>query len=542
MTRRIPEAEARAVMRASGLNPQVPYPGAGKPWECLCIRCGETVSPTLSNVKAGKGCVRCRGIAQAARYAAARAERLEEARAAAASRPPKSRLRLDPGEAVAVMRSVGLEPLEDYPGATTRWRCRCRSCGDEVLGLLNSAKTSGSGCPRCARKQAAAKRRISAADAEAIMRAAGLTPQTDYPGSKQPWPCVCDTCGEPVSPTLSAIRAGKGCRFCAITASAAARTGKPRTTAPNKRGPEQAKADLDAAGFDPLEDYPGAGNPWRAIHRPCGREVAPRLSHIRGGRKGCPHCGRKDAAAALRLSDEEAAARLKAAGFSTTAPYPGTNKPWPSTCDTCGKPCSPTLSSVAAGKGCPHCANLSRSATKRHDAAECEAEMLRFGYRTLTDYPGVITGWTSIHLACGNEVTPRLNDLRNGAGGCRWCAPWGFKYDGASAARIYVLHHPALHATKVGVATTDNRTSRTDAFARYGWHTVEALPVGNGALAHAVEQAVHERLAAEGHANGHLKPHDMGGIGGHTETYDAGRLTPQAAWEIVREVHARLTR
>jgi hypothetical protein len=53
--RQVDPKVAAAVMRAVNLEPLVPYPTSGKPWLCRCLVCGEHVTPTYDNVKAGVG-------------------------------------------------------------------------------------------------------------------------------------------------------------------------------------------------------------------------------------------------------------------------------------------------------------------------------------------------------------------------------------------------------------------------------------------------------------------------------------------------------
>lgn len=53
-----PESTA-AEMRAAGLDPQVVYPGATKPWRSTCLQCGRTVTPTLWSVRNGRRCKFC---------------------------------------------------------------------------------------------------------------------------------------------------------------------------------------------------------------------------------------------------------------------------------------------------------------------------------------------------------------------------------------------------------------------------------------------------------------------------------------------------
>lgn len=53
----MPEEDAREIMRSRGLEPQEPYPGSGRPWRCTHT-CGRSVTPTLSNIRAGRGLCR----------------------------------------------------------------------------------------------------------------------------------------------------------------------------------------------------------------------------------------------------------------------------------------------------------------------------------------------------------------------------------------------------------------------------------------------------------------------------------------------------
>ena len=55
---RLPEAEAEQRLRAAELDPLEPYPGSMKPWRARHRPCSREVSPTLSNVQAGRGICR----------------------------------------------------------------------------------------------------------------------------------------------------------------------------------------------------------------------------------------------------------------------------------------------------------------------------------------------------------------------------------------------------------------------------------------------------------------------------------------------------
>jgi hypothetical protein len=51
--------------------------------------------------------------------------------------------------------------------------------------------------------------------AEATMRAARLEPLEPFDGADRPWRCRCLACGRIVTPRLSGIAAGVGCKYCA---------------------------------------------------------------------------------------------------------------------------------------------------------------------------------------------------------------------------------------------------------------------------------------------------------------------------------------
>ena len=57
--------------------------------------------------------------------------------------------------------------------------------------------------------------RIDADTAVAAMRAAQLEPLEPFADADQPWRCRCLTCSRVVTPRLSGIAAGGGCKYCA---------------------------------------------------------------------------------------------------------------------------------------------------------------------------------------------------------------------------------------------------------------------------------------------------------------------------------------
>ncbi|WP_138902993.1 hypothetical protein [Streptomyces albidochromogenes] len=199
MPRRMDAALAAAIMHAVGLEPLEPYPGSNAAWNCRCLKSAHRVAPTFGSVRSGatSGCRRCGRAAADARRLAVGRERAE-----------------------ADLRAAGFEPLEPYPGARARWRCRHLACGSVVHPRLFRIR-AGSGCLACAGRAP-----VDPAVAEADMRAAGLQPLVPFPGRvRDPWKCRCVRCGHLCAPTLNNIRRGQGgCSACVSSAAARPRS------------------------------------------------------------------------------------------------------------------------------------------------------------------------------------------------------------------------------------------------------------------------------------------------------------------------------
>ena len=116
---RVDPADAVAFMRSAGLAPLEPYPGSMVPWRCLCMTCEREVTPLFSNTRSGKRCAYC------------------------------SEKRVDPDDAVGVMRAAGLEPLEPYRSTNRPWLCRCMTCEREVTPTHGSVRAGQGGCVYC---------------------------------------------------------------------------------------------------------------------------------------------------------------------------------------------------------------------------------------------------------------------------------------------------------------------------------------------------------------------------------------------------------
>lgn len=170
---------ARSVMTDAGLEPLNDFESVDRPWVCRCMKCSRTVAPTFRTVRGGGGCIYC------------------------------AQRKVDDADAIAVMTTASLEPLEPYPGSNSPWHCRCMKCQRVVSPTMTRVKSGDAkGCAYCS------NRRVDPDDAIAIMESAGFTPLEPYKGGKNGWLSRCKNCGKESSPHFSSVQAGSACKWC----------------------------------------------------------------------------------------------------------------------------------------------------------------------------------------------------------------------------------------------------------------------------------------------------------------------------------------
>jgi hypothetical protein len=221
---------------------------------------------------------------------------------------------------------------------------------------------------------------------------------------------------------------------------------------PARLDPDVAAALMVAAGVVPLEPYPGAAKPWRCSCNECGAEVAPRYSDVSKGNGGCRACGNHAKAARMQLDDAAATLTMTNAGFEPLEPYPGSNRPWRCRCQRCGSVGTPQHSNVKQGwLSFRTCRGAASSLRQRGSEAAAIEAMRAVGLEPLEPYQGVMSPWRSQCHRCGEEVSPPLNNIRKGQGGCRWCA--GVAVDQDEAAEVMrsaglepLISYPGRHS------------------------------------------------------------------------------------------------
>lgn len=199
-------------------------------------------------------------------------------------------------------------------------------------------------------------------EALAVLRQAGFEPLEPYRGRLTlPWRIRCTLCGDVFERPLAQVKAtmARGGR-CAHRRLAQAKppVGRPRYSA------RDAVRLLRAAGYEPLEKYPGgAGEPWLMECRTCQRQRHLRLSTVLSPQNGkCDHARpgqkpRRPAPRSPKVPREIAEKEAVEAGYALLDghPYPGaTNASWPVLCATCGRPRSINLRRIRGGDRCRH--------------------------------------------------------------------------------------------------------------------------------------------------------------------------------------------
>ncbi|WP_369394690.1 hypothetical protein AB5J72_49725 [Streptomyces sp. CG1] len=197
---RHPQAYVVTVLKALGAKVIGTYENSRTPIDCICLTCGEKISPTYSNaIRPGVGL--CNKTCKRRKIGDSN--------------------RGDATAAIALAVSHDLEPIADYTGADDPWPCKCTRSGQIVSPTYSNIKQMGHVCAPCGRERTVSARRLDPEVARAAMVAAGLTPDVSYPGRVDvPWPCTC-RCGTKLSPgpRLSDIRGGQGgCHNCSDTA------------------------------------------------------------------------------------------------------------------------------------------------------------------------------------------------------------------------------------------------------------------------------------------------------------------------------------
>ena len=303
-----------------------------------------------------------------------------------------------PDDAVKDMLNAKLKPLEKFSVASKPWKSKCLGCGKIVSPKYKAISAGQGGCRDCGIAKRGLALRLDSKDSIAIMIKAGLKPLVAYSGSGVGWKSKCMNCNKIVYPRLSTVKAqGTGCAYCAEV----------------RVDEADAKQMFKKSNLKPLTNYPGNKVPWRSIHTLCGREVSPSYLSIKRGQGPCKYCAGK------AVYPKDAINLFLRKGLRPIEPYPGDNKkPWKCIHLACGKEVNPKYAIVARGEsmGCRHCSD------QFVDPDEAYLFMESKGFQPLVPYPGSNKPWKSIHSVCGSETQPSYGKIKSGRKGCAVCS------------------------------------------------------------------------------------------------------------------------
>jgi hypothetical protein len=518
------------ILKQANFVPLEPYPGTHKPWRVRCLICKKESNPHLSTVKNGSACGFCAGI------------------------------RLDEIDVRKIYKKAGFEPIGKYPGSTKiLWKAKHKKCG-VVSAPTFAVIRKGGGCRTCSNTL-----RVSATEARNLFLKNHLRPLVPYVDTLTPWKSLCLKCNRTVSPNYNKVRSrGHQCGYCAGTAVDV----------------EEVMAFMKFAGFKPLEPYPGANRPWRALCVKCKKEVKPNYSAVRVG-SGCKFCSRvavdpADAEKEMKrrgfkllepfpgvrkgwkvqclgckkqykavfksmtnkngckycagkaVDESELLARLKALKLKPLEPYQSAKIPWKCKCLVCGHTVQPTWSRIKGGRG--HCAYCSQ---RRVDVPGALKYMKSINLKPLEAFPGSHMPWRSKCLTCGNVVTPRWGDVSRGQGGCSNCADYGLNYQ--ESGYLYLITHDLLDSHKIGIANSYKSRKFDDRMYQHekrGWKLYKKMSFKTVKEASDIETAVLKWLRVDIGLPFYLSAKEMP-QGGQTETVSASEIDLGAIWAKV---------
>lgn len=471
-------------MLDAGITPLVPYIGYETPWESECAKCKRIVTPTLHSIRSGQGgCGYCAGK------------------------------KVDLIQVIDFMRSNGFEPLEDYPGSKTKWKCRHTPCGAIVYPKYNTVQQGSlnSGCKDCSENY------VDPAAAERLMIEAGGIPQEPYPGKDKKWKCRCLNCGEVVDSLYSTVRNGGGvCRRCML-----------KKRAEGKRIPaEKVLEDYARVNLIPVEEYTNTDVPLKSKCLLCGNFPSPTYTAIRAG-IGCRYCADK------LIAPHRAVELAEGAGLEPLEPFSNSQTPWKCKHKKCGKVISPLWLTISrGGSGCVTCNSASAADRQRMPLEKALEIMHQAEMEPLEDYKNAVTPWKSKCLNCQNTIYPSLANVKNGSG-CIRCNDLGFNMN--KPAYVYLMLHPEFNSLKIGVGGKSAKKDRIDSHKRFGWVLFKQKTFETGEIAYRIEQEVLGWLRVDKGLQKFLVLEQMP-QGGHTETVDASEIDLPTIWAKVLEL------
>jgi Zn finger protein HypA/HybF involved in hydrogenase expression len=422
--------------------------------------------------------------------------------------------KIDLEELDSILKERKLKPLEEYPGSSTKWAMQCLVCKEEIVTRYDYIR-NGRGCSFCSGKRINPKKAIQ------IMTEAGLDPQEAFKSSQARWKCKCQTCEKISFRTLHNVKVtGKGCPHCSFK----------KTRVPQEEMVSLARE----LGYEPLEPYETQTKLWRLKCSKCGEETSRfpaslkfRKRSSKTGLAGCIGCSIRQKVNESNQS-EIATKIIEEAGFEILEPYVSAKHPWKVRCKKCLMEMTKQYTHVKSeNKGCKYCSG------NYLNLEQINLIMLNAQLEPLEPYVNAQKPWKCKCLKCGRVVKPRFGGISYGVGGCKFCGPHGLDFN--KPAFVYLITNTELNAHKIGVSGLDIQTDRLKAHRKFGWDLYKRLDVDSGETAFLIEQDVLLWLRKDLNLPIYALREQMP-QGGYSETFDASEIDLPTVWAMIREL------
>jgi len=422
--------------------------------------------------------------------------------------------KLDSAKATQRMLNAGVKPLVPYINSKTNWKSRCLKCKNIISPRLSDV-TQGKGCGHCAGVIPDLIKIMR------IMKAANLKPLEPYKTAIKKWKCECLKCGGTVYPQYSWIQSGQGgCRPCGLKAG-----GLKNRVTHSKARERLKKAKLQLVGTS--ENY-FENTELKVKCLICKQLDTANLGTIRikSRQPGCERCSRRT----TPIPQEDAIKFYIKHALKPLSPYKNNNSKLKCECLVCGKTKYIIRNSLVVrgtkfGLGCRNCAG-----GRIIDLKEVMNVMKRAKLQPLEPYKNSDLKWKCTCLKCGEIVYPMYGSIRQGQGGCIYCASG--KINPKQPAFLYLVTHEHLDCVKVGIGSS---SSRITIHRRKGWELVKKWNFNKGEKAIRVESETLIHIRKSLGIKHYLSKEEMP-QGGHTETFSLDQVSVLYLKEFIDKI------
>jgi hypothetical protein len=192
---------------------------------------------------------------------------------------------------------------------------------------------------------------------------------------------------------------------------------------PKKLDPKVAEKVMLKAGLKPLEPYLNKKTKWKSKCLKCNSVVNPTLKSILSGQGGCFPCGRVSSANKRRLSANFVAKTLAGVNLKPLEEYVDSHTAIKCQCLNCKQIVSPKITNILRGKSsCKVCSDRRKGISQRKTKEAVDKLLGKAKLRRIGAYTSINKPLKCKCLVCGSLVSPRINQIQRGIGGCRTCS------------------------------------------------------------------------------------------------------------------------